>query len=129
MSRPKSVNSKLHSSLRSCLYFIAFASGLFLFGLGWRDFWAPVEPRYAEIARVMFLKGQWLVPTVNGDLYTDKPIFYFWLVLIGAKIFGGVTEWTVRLPAALGGVGCVMATYLIGRDLIRSRVGFISAVI
>jgi len=77
----------------------------------------------------MFLKGQWLVPTVNGDLYTDKPIFYFWLVLIGAKIFGGVTEWTVRLPAALGGVGCVMATYLIGRDLIRSRVGFISAVI
>ena len=45
----------------------------------------------------MFLKGQWLVPTVNGDLYTDKPIFYFWLVLIGAKIFGGVTEWTVTL--------------------------------
>ena len=74
---PKCVNFKLHSSLRPCLYLIAFASGLFLFGLGSRDFWAPVEPRYAEIARVMFLKGQWLVPTVNGDLYTDKPIFYF----------------------------------------------------
>jgi len=116
-------------AVRPSLYLIGFASGLFLFGLGSRDFWAPVEPRYAEIARVMFLKNQWLVPTINGNLYTDKPILYFWLALISAKIFGAVNEWTVRLPAALGGVGFVMATYLIGRDLISSRVGFISAVI
>jgi len=116
-------------AIRPCLYLIGFASGLFLFGLGSRDFWAPVEPRYAEIARVMFLKNQWLVPTINGNLYTDKPILYFWLVLIGAKFFGVVNEWTMRLPAALGGVGFVVATYLIGRDLVTSRVGFISAVI
>jgi len=78
----------------------------------------------------MFLKNQWLVPTINGNLYTDKPILYFWLALIGAKMFGAVNEWTVRLPAAIGGVGFVMATYLIGRDLISSRrVGFLSAVI
>jgi 4-amino-4-deoxy-L-arabinose transferase-like glycosyltransferase len=68
------------------------------------DFWAPVEPRYAEIARVMFAKGEWIVPTVNGDLYTDKPILYFWLVLLASQIGGAVNEWTVRLPAALGGV-------------------------
>jgi len=124
-----SVRETRVSSLRPCLYLIALAFGLFLFGLGSRDFWAPVEPRYAEIARMMFLKGQWLVPTVNGNLYTDKPILYFWLALIGAKMFGAVNEWTVRLPAALGGVGFVVATYLIGRDLISSRVGFVSAVI
>ena len=119
----------MRPAIRPCLYLIGFASGLFLFGLGSRDFWAPVEPRYAEIARVMFLKNQWLVPTINGNLYTDKPILYFWLVLIGAKFFGVVNEWTMRLPAALGGVGFVVATYLIGRDLVSSRVGFISAVI
>ncbi|HZH84467.1 MAG TPA: glycosyltransferase family 39 protein, partial [Phototrophicaceae bacterium] len=88
-----------------------------------------MEPRYAEIARVMFLKGQWLVPTVNGDLYTDKPIFYFWLVLLGAKLFGGVTEWTVRLPAAFGGVGFVVTTFLIGRDFFSARSGFMAAVV
>jgi len=111
------------------LFLCVFCALLYFFGLGSRDFWAPVEPRYAEIARVMFLKNQWLVPTINGNLYTDKPILYFWLVLIGAKFFGAVNEWTVRLPAALGGVGFVGATYLIGRDLVSSRVGFISAVI
>jgi 4-amino-4-deoxy-L-arabinose transferase-like glycosyltransferase len=119
----------LRPTVNPFLYLIAFASGLFLFGLGSRDFWAPVEPRYAEIARIMFLKGQWLVPTINGNLYTDKPILYFWLILLGAKLFGGVTEWTVRLPAALGGIGFVVATYLTGRDLISPRVGFIGAVI
>jgi 4-amino-4-deoxy-L-arabinose transferase-like glycosyltransferase len=102
---------------------------LFFPALGARDFWAPVEPRYAEIARVMFNKGEWIVPTVNGNLYTDKPIFYFWIVLIASKIFGGVSEWTVRLPAAIGGVGFVVTTYFIGRDFFGARVGFYSAVI
>ncbi len=65
---------------------------LYLTALGSRDFWAPVEPRYAEIARVMFLKGEWIVPTVNGDLYTDKPILFFWLVLLAAKLAGSRFE-------------------------------------
>jgi len=88
-----------------------------------------VEPRYGEIVRVMFLKGEWIVPTINGDLYTDKPILYFWLALLGAKIYGAVNEWTVRLPAALGGGGFVFATYLLGRDFFNARTGFIAAAI
>jgi 4-amino-4-deoxy-L-arabinose transferase-like glycosyltransferase len=53
-----------------------FALLLFFFGLGARDFWAPVEPRYAEIARLMFAKEEWIVPMVNGELYRDKPILF-----------------------------------------------------
>jgi 4-amino-4-deoxy-L-arabinose transferase-like glycosyltransferase len=117
------------SNLNHLLFLCVFCALLYCFGLGSRDFWAPVEPRYAEIARVMFLKGHWFVPTINGDLYTDKPIFYFWLVLLGAKLFGGVSEWTVRLPAALGGLGLVVATYLIARDLFSARAGLLAAVV
>ena len=102
---------------------------LFFFALGARDFWAPVEPRYAEIVRVMFAKDQWIVPTVNGALYTDKPILFFWLALLGAKIFGAVNEWTVRLPAALGGVGFVFGTYLLGRDFFTPRAGWIAGAV
>ncbi len=114
---------------RSALYLCLLAGLLFFPALGARDFWAPVEPRYAEVARVMFLKGEWIVPTVNGDLYTDKPILYFWLVLILSKLAGSVNEWTVRLPAALGALGVVLATYKLGRDFISARVGFIAAVV
>jgi 4-amino-4-deoxy-L-arabinose transferase-like glycosyltransferase len=102
---------------------------LFFPALGARDFWAPVEPRYAEIARVMFAEGEWIVPRVNGDLYTDKPILYFWLVLVASNIAGAVNEWTVRLPAALGAVGTVLATYAIGKDFFSPRIGFIAAAV
>ena len=102
---------------------------VFFTGLGGRDLWAPVEPRYAEIIRIMFAKSEWVVPTVNGDLYTDKPILYFWLALIASKIAGGVSEWTVRAPAALGGIGFVLATYFTGRDFFSPKVGLIAGAI
>ena len=97
--------------------------------LGSRHLWAPVEPRYAEIARVMLTKGEWIIPTINGDLYTDKPILYFWLVLVGSKLAGSVNEWTLRLPSALSAVGLVLTAYFLGRDLFTARVGFMAAAI
>jgi 4-amino-4-deoxy-L-arabinose transferase-like glycosyltransferase len=109
---------------------LCLLAGLLYFpALGSRDFWAPVEPRYAEIVRVMFAKNEWIVPTVNGDLYTDKPILYFWLVLVASKLVGAVNEWTVRLPPALAGVGLVLVTYAIGRDFFSPRVGFIAGAV
>jgi 4-amino-4-deoxy-L-arabinose transferase-like glycosyltransferase len=111
------------------LYLCTLGGVLFFLALGSRDFWAPVEPRYAEIARVMFMKGEWIVPTVNGDLYTDKPILFFWLVLIFSKLAGSVNEWTVRLPAALGALGVVFATYKLGKDFFGPKIGFMAAVV
>jgi 4-amino-4-deoxy-L-arabinose transferase-like glycosyltransferase len=110
-------------------FLVLFSILFFLPGLGARDLWAPVEPRYGEIIRVMFSTGEWLVPRVNGDIYTDKPILYFWMALIAAHLSGAVSEWVVRLPAALGGVGFVLATFWIGRELFNARVGAISALI
>jgi len=111
------------------VFLALFTALLFFPGLGTRDFWAPVEPRYAEIARVMLAKGEWLIPTVNGQLYTDKPILYFWLVLLGSKLVGSVSEWTVRLPSALSAVGLVFTTYFLGRDLFNARIGLLASIV
>ena len=111
------------------LLLLFLACSLYFPGLGARDFWAPVEPRYAEIVRVMYAKGEWIVPTVNGEIYTDKPILYFWVALVAAKFVGGVNEWVVRLPAALGGIGFVLTAYFIGRELFGARVGAVAAAV
>jgi 4-amino-4-deoxy-L-arabinose transferase-like glycosyltransferase len=87
------------------------------------------EPRYGEIVRLMFAKGEWIVPTVNGAIYTDKPMLFFWLALIASKIAGSASEWTVRLPAALGGIGFILSTYFFGRDFFSPRIGLIAAAI
>jgi 4-amino-4-deoxy-L-arabinose transferase-like glycosyltransferase len=119
----------LERNLREIILLSLLAVLLYFPALGGRDFWAPVEPRYAEIARVMLAKGEWIVPTVNGELYTDKPILYFCLVLAGSKIVGAVNEWTVRLPPALSALALVLTTYFLGRDLLGPRVGLMGAVI
>lgn len=116
-------------NFREIIFLSLLAVLLYFPGLGWRDFWAPVEPRYAEIARVMLARGDWIVPTVNGELYTDKPILYFWLVLAGSKLVGSVNEWTVRLPSAFSALALVLTTYFLGRDLLGPRVGLMGAVI
>jgi len=119
----------LDQESRYPLFLCLLAALLFFPALGMRGFWAPVEPRYAEIARIMFAKGQWIIPTVNGDLYTDKPILYFWLVLLGSELAGSVNEWTVRLPSALSALGLVLTTYALGRDLFNARIGFMAAMV
>ena len=108
------------------LVLTAVAGLLFFPGLGARDFWAPGEPIYGEVIRVMFEKNNWLVPMLNGQLYADKPILYFWLALVTAKLAGGVNEWTVRLPAALGGLGLVLMTYQFGKIFFDRQTGFLA---
>lgn len=127
---PSSLAARLLSSqIRYPLFLVIFSLLLFFPGLGARGLWAPVEPRYAEIARVMLERGEWIIPTINGKLYTDKPILYFWLVLLGSKLLGGVTEWSIRLPSALSAVGLVLSTYALGRELLGARQGFLGAVV
>jgi 4-amino-4-deoxy-L-arabinose transferase-like glycosyltransferase len=109
---------------------LAAVSGLLFFpGLGTRDFWAPGEPIYGEVIRVMFEKNNWLVPMLNGQIYADKPVLYFWLALVLSKISGGVSEWTVRLPAALGGLGLVLAVYHFGKTFYDRQTGFMAGLI
>lgn len=118
------------SRIESHIWVPVFLSVIVFFPfLGARDLWAPVEPRYAEIARVMLAKNEWIVPTINGELYSDKPILYFWFVLIGSKLVGSVNEWTVRLPSAFSAVGLVVTTYFLGRDLFSPRVGLLAAIV
>src|SRR5947208_13340062 len=60
----------------------------------------PDEGRYAEIAREMFVRGDWVVPHLQGEPYLDKPPLLYWLVVLTYKLFG-VHAWAARLVPAL----------------------------
>ncbi|MGI1662264.1 ArnT family glycosyltransferase [Palleronia sp. KMU-117] len=59
------------------------------------------ETRYLSVAWEMWLAGDYLVPTKNFALYTDKPPLLFWLINL-VWLFTGVSEIAARLvgPAA-----------------------------
>ncbi len=114
---------------RQILILVLLSAMLFLPALGMRDFWAPDEPRYAEVVREMLMEGDYLVLRDNGKLYPDKPPLYFWMAGLSATLLGGVSEFTLRLPAALAGMAVVLLCFFFGRELFSARAGFLGACI
>jgi len=106
----------------SAIIFWASALLLLFWGLGDRGLWAS-EGRWAEITRVMFLSGDFLHPTINGEPYFDKPLLSYWLIAIVSAITGRLDEWTVRLPSAISGLLALWATTYLGRKLWSREVG------
>ena len=90
-----------------------FAAVLFGVRLGARDLWNPNEPIYGEAVAEMARRGEWLVPYVNGLVFAEKPILYYWLALAAAKLLGGVSELTLRVPSMLAGIATVLGTYVL----------------
>jgi 4-amino-4-deoxy-L-arabinose transferase-like glycosyltransferase len=52
--------------------------------------------------------ADWLVPTIGGRPWLEKPPLSHWLVAMVSLVSGGVDEATSRLPSALAGFGLAM---------------------
>jgi 4-amino-4-deoxy-L-arabinose transferase-like glycosyltransferase len=74
------------------------------------------ETRFATVAWEMWLRGDLLVPYLNGEPYSHKPPLFFWLIHAGWWLFG-VHEWVVRAVAPLLGLLCLLATAQLARML------------
>ncbi len=72
------------------------------------------EARWTGIVREMFLSGNFVQPTINFELYFDKPIVSYWLIAIFAFFNKGeVTELLARIPSALAALAALWATRVI----------------
>ena len=72
------------------------------------------ETRYMSVAWEMWLRNDYLVPHLNGEIYSHKPPLLFWLINVGWAIFGVNDIWP-RLVAPIFGLGCLAMTSLLGR--------------
>ncbi len=75
-----------------CAFFFFYALGSF--GLVGAD-----EPRYAQVAREMLERHDWVTPVLYGQPWLEKPILYYWRAMMAFKVFG-VSDWAARLPSA-----------------------------
>ena len=101
---------------------------LFLHQLGGIGFLGPDEPRYADVAREMFVSGDYVTPRLAGENWFEKPALMYWLAAIGYAIFG-IGETGARLPSALGATLSVFLIYWCGRRVFDRAVGFTAAAI
>lgn len=96
------------------LLFAAVVVFVYLFGLT-IPLVGPDEPRYAQVAREMFERGDWVTPTLGGFNWFEKPSLLYWLEIVAYRIFG-VSEFAARLGSALFGLGTVASLWILGRN-------------
>ncbi len=87
------------------------------------------EGRYAEIAREMFMTGDWITPRYNGYLYFEKPPLQTWFNTLTFYIFG-IGDWQARLYTALTSFVGVLLVAKTAQLLFKSTAaGFCTALI
>ncbi|HTI16186.1 MAG TPA: glycosyltransferase family 39 protein [Trinickia sp.] len=109
------------------LLVIAFAIVWFV-PLGWRHLVPSDEGRYAEMAREMFLTGDWITPRYNGYKYFEKPPLETWANALTFAWFG-IGEWQARLYTALTGFAGVLLAGYTGKRLYSPAAGFAAALV
>ncbi|EKD69950.1 MAG: Dolichyl-phosphate-mannose-protein mannosyltransferase family protein [uncultured bacterium] len=108
------------------LILIIACSGLFFILLGTRPLFVPDEGRYAEIAREMFVRNDFITPYLNGIKYFEKPALFYWLGALAIKM-GGVNIWSLRCINALFATAGALLTYLTIRKIYDRITGLIAA--
>jgi 4-amino-4-deoxy-L-arabinose transferase-like glycosyltransferase len=88
---------------------------IFFFGLS-IPLLGPDEPRYAQVAREMFERGDWVTPTLGGFDWFEKPALLYWLQIASYHLFG-VSEFAARFGSAVFGLGTILSLWILGRFL------------
>jgi 4-amino-4-deoxy-L-arabinose transferase-like glycosyltransferase len=107
------------------LTWILFAAAIcfvYFFALGTIPLVGPDEPRYAQVAREMLERNNWITPTLGGYSWFEKPALLYWLQIAAYKMFG-VSEFSARLGPALCGLLTILGLYLFGRKLFAEITG------
>lgn len=112
--------------LQDVVSLLLLSGCMFLMALGNGYLFDEDEPKNAECGREMFARADWVVPTYNEELRTDKPIMLYWLMLSSFHVWG-VGEFGARFPSACMAIATVLMVYQIGSKLFHQKTGWLAA--
>jgi len=87
------------------------------------------ESRRAIPAREMLESGDFVLPTIWGRAYLNKPPGHFWLVAATSRLRGRVDEWSTRLPSALSSIAAGVVVAAWGATLFGETAGALAGVL
>ena len=120
------MNEPRSSLPRDLLIIVAVVAFVGVPSLFTRDLWPPDETRYCEVAREMAATHDYVVPHLNGDVYSGKGPVFFWLAAgfwkLGAGFLSG------RLVTLLSVAGTLVLLYLAFRKVIGEKGALLGAV-
>ena len=118
-----------HLSISKSLLLLGLFSLLFLsLGTNKLMLYSLDEAKNAECAREMFERSDWVVPTFNGELRTDKPPLHYWAMMGSYRLFG-INEFAARWGSVLSGVGTILLTFFFTFRHVNRRAAWASALV
>ena len=119
----------LRSSRHTLLAALLSAAVLpYFINLGVSSIWDANEAFYAQTPREMMDTGDYVTPSFNFQLRLNKPVLSYWNVAASYHLFG-ISEWSERLPIAIGAAVIVGTAFGLGRLLGGPVAGLVSALI
>lgn len=107
---------------------LAISSFLIFWQLGKTHLIDWDEAIYAGIAKNIALSGDFLGMMWKGNFWFEKPPLYMWLTSFMVNLYG-VSSFSARFFSALFGVGGVLLTYFLAKNMYGKLTGFLSALI
>jgi 4-amino-4-deoxy-L-arabinose transferase-like glycosyltransferase len=107
---------------------LALALPVYGLALGANSIWDANEAFYVETPRQMIRSGDYLNPTFNGQPRDNKPVLSYWIVAGFYHTFGESVA-VQRIAIAVGALGIVLSTFVIGRALGGAPAGILAALI
>jgi len=98
------------------LLLAGFCTFLFFYGIAQFGLIGADEPRYAQVAREMLERGDWITPALGAKPWLEKPPLYYWQAMIAYRLLG-VSDAAARIPSALDATLLVLAVYIFFRKL------------
>ncbi len=84
----------------------AFVAAMPLLGFWAYGLFDLDEGFYAAVVGDMIRRGDWIVPTIGGKPWFEKPILLYWAAIPTVQAFG--PEMGARLPSVLATVGAIL---------------------
>jgi 4-amino-4-deoxy-L-arabinose transferase-like glycosyltransferase len=136
------------SERQMALLVILFGLLLYIPFAGSYGLWDPWETHYAEVARQMTHRGDyislwWPGSPRDPEVFWSKPVLSFWLMSLamhvagiglpggpaGEMALGHRAEWAARVPFCLTGVLGIYAVYLVTSRFVSRRAGVLAAIV
>ncbi|MGN6670068.1 MAG: ArnT family glycosyltransferase [Candidatus Nucleicultricaceae bacterium] len=114
------------TDIQERIFLLLLTLFVFFYGLSAYGLFDNNEGLYAEIAREMLERGNFVIPTLNGAPYIEKPPLLYWLLALSFKVFG-VGEYSARLVPAMAGFVSVWGVYIFMRRFQSARPAFYAA--
>lgn len=100
------------------LLLAGFCAFLFFYGISQFGLIGADEPRYAQVAREMLQRGDWITPTLGGKPWLEKPPLYYWQAMLVYSVIG-VSDAGARIPSGIDAVLLVVSLYFFFRRFRR----------